>query len=225
MRQLFSPGTLTVVLVAAMAVWHPAAASPRSTSLFGDRLGQMRRDEAMTGAAVGRPKPQRVNRLASTLAQFEDRVDAYCKLRSQVVAKLGTLPKTSDPAVIAEREHNLGDAIREARPDAKPGDIFTPAIGSAIRRLIERDLASRSPVDRRAFVIEQPDVHVRVNDFYPLSSAPLATVPPQLLKDLPRLPDGLECRFVGSTLILRDADPNLVVDLLPDAIPPRYRKP
>jgi hypothetical protein len=57
-----------------------------------------------------------------------------------------------------------------------------------------------------------------VNADYPEAAA-LATVPPLILTRLPRLPDGLEYRFMGRDLILRDTRANLIVDLIPDAVP------
>src|SRR5512146_1147960 len=173
--------------------------------------------------ATDAPAQRPVNRLAGTLEQFHERVTSYLKLRKEVESKVGSVPETKEPAVITQRQHRLGEAIRDARAEAKPGDIFTPPIAGVFRQLIARDLAGRRPVDRHAFVVEQPDVTVRVNDFYP-TTVPLASVPPRLLQALPTLPDGLEYRFVGHTLILRDVDPNLVVDVLPRAIPARYRK-
>jgi hypothetical protein len=44
-------------------------------------------------------------------------------------------------------------------------------------------------------------------------------VPPLILVNLPRLPDGLEYRFMGRDLILRDRDANIIVDFLPGAVP------
>ncbi len=173
--------------------------------------------------ATDAPAQRRVNPVAATLDEFHDRVNSYLKVRKEVESKTGGLPETKEPAVITQRQHRLGEAIRDARSEAKPGDIFTPQVARVFRRLIARDLASRRPVDRHAFVVEQPDITVRVNDFYP-TTVPLATVPPRLLQALPTLPDGLEYRFVGHTLILRDVDPNLVVDVLPNAIPARYHK-
>jgi hypothetical protein len=57
-----------------------------------------------------------------------------------------------------------------------------------------------------------------VNTLYPEKAA-LATVPPLILANLPRLPDGLEYRFMGRDLILRDRDANLVVDFVAGAVP------
>ncbi|MGE5357446.1 MAG: hypothetical protein ACM3NQ_00395 [Bacteroidales bacterium] len=150
--------------------------------------------------------------------EFKQAVEAYRKLRKEQEARVGPLPKTSDPAAITRRQHALGDAIRAARAGAHQGDIFTPAVAAMLKGIIAQDLQERGPVDRQAFIVSQPDTTVHVNDFYP-TTVPLATVPPRLLAELPVLPDGLEYRFVNGALILRDVDPNLVVDVLPDAVP------
>jgi hypothetical protein len=59
---------------------------------------------------------------------------------------------------------------------------------------------------------------VAVNAPYP-PNVPYTTLPPALLLRLPTLPDGLEYRFVGRALILRDVDAALIVDFLPNALP------
>jgi hypothetical protein len=41
-----------------------------------------------------------------------------------------------------------------------------------------------------------------------------------LLDVLPALPEGLQFRFVARDLVLVDIDADLVVDVLPDALPP-----
>lgn len=46
---------------------------------------------------------------------------------------------------------------------------------------------------------------------------PFGFVPPQLLAVLPRLPDELQYRILGSALVLWDHHANLIVDFLPDA--------
>jgi hypothetical protein len=60
-------------------------------------------------------------------------------------------------------------------------------------------------------------VPIRVNAKYP-AKATVTTMPPNVLKQLPVLPEGLEYRIVGSALILRDVDANLVVDYMTNAI-------
>ena len=37
--------------------------------------------------------------------------------------------------------------------------------------------------------------------------------------NLPRLPDGLEYRFMGRDLVLRDQASNLIIDFVPGAVP------
>ena len=61
-------------------------------------------------------------------------------------------------------------------------------------------------------------VPLRVNESYP-ESVPLQTTPPSLLRNLPKLPPELEYRVVGRALVLRDTGANLIVDLLPNALP------
>ena len=58
---------------------------------------------------------------------------------------------------------------------------------------------------------------LRVNESYP-AGAPLPTVPPSLLLNLPPLPPEVEYRIVGTDLILHDVEANLIVDWIPDAI-------
>jgi hypothetical protein len=59
-----------------------------------------------------------------------------------------------------------------------------------------------------------------VNAVYPnVHGQPLQSAPPTLLANLPILPRGLEYRVAGRTLALRDTEANLVVDILPDALP------
>jgi len=63
-----------------------------------------------------------------------------------------------------------------------------------------------------------PQSPASVNAPYPKNAA-LATVPPLLLLRLPKLPDGLEYRFMGRDLILHDTTANIVVDILREAAP------
>ena len=59
---------------------------------------------------------------------------------------------------------------------------------------------------------------VEVNATYP-ANAPLSTVPPTLLLRMPQLPPDIEYRFVGTTLILRDRESNLIIDYMKEAVP------
>ena len=51
-------------------------------------------------------------------------------------------------------------------------------------------------------------------------SAALATVPPVLLNNLPRLPDNLQYRFIGRHIVLIDGDTRLMMDYILNVLPP-----
>jgi hypothetical protein len=55
------------------------------------------------------------------------------------------------------------------------------------------------------------------------SQKEVPAVPPLLLKQLPRLPDDVEYRFMDRDLILRDARANVIVDVLTSVLPNRGR--
>ena len=170
------------------------------------------------GSSTSSANQAPAERRSQVRREFKQAVEAYRGLRKEQETRVGPLPKTSDPAAITRRQHALGEAILAARAGAHQGDIFTPVVAAMLKGIIAKDLQERRPVDRQAFIVSQPDTTVHVNDFYP-TTVPLATVPPRLLAALPVLPDGLEYRFADGALILLDVDPNLVVDVLPDAVP------
>jgi hypothetical protein len=60
-------------------------------------------------------------------------------------------------------------------------------------------------------------VPLKVNATYP-EGKPLPTVPPNILENLPQLPEDLEYRIIDKHLILRDVDANLIIDYIPNAI-------
>ena len=51
-------------------------------------------------------------------------------------------------------------------------------------------------------------------------NAALATVPPLLLNNLPRLPDNLQYRFMGRHVVLMDGDTRIIVDYIRNVLPP-----
>jgi hypothetical protein len=171
-----------------------------------------------TGTSDAGPRLQATNPVAAVLEQFQERVKDYIKLRDQVQATLPPLRTTDNPAVIRGRQQALARAVREARPNVRAGDVFIADAAPVFRRVIAADFSRRTAEQRRAALKEVPGVRLRPNDEYPLDQ-PLATVPPRLLAQLPRLPDGLEFRFAGNALILCDVNANLVVDVLDGAIP------
>ena len=153
---------------------------------------------------------------AGTMAVLAERLQSYVDLRARVAREHPELSVLADYGEIRRRTNILAAAIIDARPGARQGDIFTPDIAVTIRRLVRfncnRDYAQLLMLTREDRVRPLPPAvgHGR----WPLG-APL----PTMLPDLPRLPAGLEYRFVGGDLILLDIEANLIVDVIPDVIP------
>jgi hypothetical protein len=160
-----------------------------------------------------------VNPKAAMMKEFRDRADAYLALHKKIADGLPPLKETSDPHKIAEREKLLGVTIGKARANARSGEIFG-AIAPLVAKTIQADLRHRSAADRKALFAEMPArvPPLAVNAIYP-STMPLITFPPALLQSLPPLPEGLEYRFYGHHLILRDVKANIVADMLRNVVP------
>ena len=157
----------------------------------------------------------------SPLVEFNKRVADYVDLHKRTARPFGDANDTKAPAQITARETALADAMRAARPEAKAGDLFVAPAADVIKKVIA-DNYRHSPAvrdTRKDAEIELPDFTPVVNELYP-PTHPLATFPPTLLMVLPPLPDELEYRFVTHHLILRDVAANLIVDVLPNAVPP-----
>jgi hypothetical protein len=155
------------------------------------------------------------------LKEFSDRVDAYEKLREKAEKSLPKFKKKSKQEVIAAQQQALVTKIRELRSTAQRGDIFTVSATEAIARLIKAVFAG--PDGHRVENTIQTGeplrgFEVRVNQRYP-DSLPFTTMPPTLLRKLPRLPDEVAYRILGSDLLLVDGKANLIVDFMPNAIP------
>jgi hypothetical protein len=160
----------------------------------------------------------RVNPEAEAMAHFSERVAAYLALQKKVEGTLSSQKETDDPERIKAHVASLAEGIRSARTHAKAGDCFNGA-SDQFRRIIRQDAGERSVRDAFAAMQEVPTrTRPRVNANYPETAA-LATVPPLILLRLQRLPDGVEYRFMGRDLILRDTKANLIVDVLPEAVP------
>jgi hypothetical protein len=160
-----------------------------------------------------------VNPTGAAVHAFQQKVAEYVKVHNEAESKVPNLAETNDPVKIAAREAALGQAIRQMRASARPGDVFVTEFRSHLLTLVRRDFANRPRGDRQALVEDQPKaMALEVNMTYP-SSIPLATFPGKLLRSLPDLPPELEYRIVGRHLILRDVKANIVVDFVRDAVP------
>jgi hypothetical protein len=154
---------------------------------------------------------------AALVKDFQTRVEKYLNLHKIT----GIAKKTTDsPDKLAEQKQQAAEKIRESRPAAKQGDIFTPEIGAYFKKQIAATLQGPEGAKVRASLRRAeplPNIRLEVNQRYP-QKLPLQSTPPTLLLNLPRLPGELQYRIVGSTLVLYDTLSNLIVDLLPDAV-------
>src|SRR5439155_3666163 len=124
-------------------------------------------------------------------------------------------------AAVRARQAALAALIRtNVRSTAKQGDVFSSASGDVIRKRLAAAFSGNQREGVRHELQEQNDEtkghpeDLKVNGGF---RAP--RVPPEILKALPILPAPLEYAFHDRTLILRDVDADLVVDVLPNAFP------
>ena len=151
---------------------------------------------------------------------FRERVKDYTKLRESIEAKMPKLAKESTPEQIQAHKTELERRVREARPMAKRGQLFTPQIASYIRALIKREFRGAELKELRETVMEADTkgVPLRVNYVYP-ESKELLDMPPTLLLKLPPLPKQVRYRFVNRHMLLVDRENGLIVDYMLNALP------
>jgi hypothetical protein len=166
-------------------------------------------------AATGQP----VNETARQLAEFRTRVDEYVRLRKKAAKQAPPLKETTDPGEIKTAQEGLASRIRALRPDAQPGDIFVAEVRPVFRRLLAPKLKGEEGRDVKAVLKEDapPSVPLKVNAKYP-ETAPLPTVPANILAALPPLPKEVEYRLVKKDLLLFDPEAEIIVDYIANAI-------
>ena len=157
---------------------------------------------------------------AQAVASFEARVKEYVALHEKLESTLPGFPKRGTPEQIEKNQRALGDLIKAARRDAKPGEFFTPGMQTLVRRILADILSGPDGKTVKASIMdENPGVPKLVlNERYP-SSVPLSTMPPQVLAPLPKLKGELEYRFLGSRLILLDTEADIIIDFTDDVVP------
>jgi hypothetical protein len=158
---------------------------------------------------------------AAGYKEFLNRVETYVSLHKSIESTLPALKPTDLPEMITGHQQALARKIREARPNAKLGDIFTEGARRAFDRTVRDEFRGPHGRDARTTIRQgEPlnKIHLHVNEPYP-DGVPFTTVPPTLLLKLPKLPDQVAYRVVGRDLILLDVEANLVVDRIPEIIP------
>ena len=169
-------------------------------------------------APVDRGQAANVDAIA--LRTFEQRLNTYLELRKELAGRMTPLTPTGSAAELATRQDALAKGLRAARAGAKPGDLVPAPVARQMAAAIVADFKRRSAAAERAAFSEVPNApRPAINQIYPAEAA-LPTVPPLLLMNLPPLPDNLQYRFYGRHLLLIDGDVQIIVDYIPNVLPP-----
>jgi hypothetical protein len=158
---------------------------------------------------------------AAGFKEFSDRVKDYVKLHNSQEALIPAVKPTVLPEMISAHQQALGRGIRQARPEAKAGEIFTPVARKSFQDVIQSAMKGPRGANVDATLNQGaplPQITVAVNEPYPDGVA-YTTVPPTLLLVFPKLPDEVVYRIVLHDLVLLDLKANLVVDVIPGLIP------
>lgn len=172
----------------------------------------------LAAAAV---QPPRVNADAKALAEFRDELEDFVELHQRLDKDLPQPAREATPEAIDVYRRAHERQLQRARRGEDQGEIFTREARRVIRRLLHEIFKAPDGASLRAAIMDEnpPQLtSLRVNSRYP-DDAPLSTVPPQVLKALPPVPDVLEYRFIGDRLLLLDTHVPVVIDILPAAIP------
>jgi hypothetical protein len=154
--------------------------------------------------------------------EFSDRMQTYVKLQRTVEASLPALKPTDLPEMIAAHQQALARKLRDARPHAEAGDLFTHAACEAFRHASHAALAGPHSAKSRAYMqpgAPNPRMRLVVNGLYP-DTEPITAPSPELLAAFPPLPAEVAYRVVGRTLVVVDVKSRLVVDLAHLILPP-----
>ena len=159
------------------------------------------------------------------LDRFQSAVGEYMALREVVKRTTPPLKITPDAEDIRAASNAIAEGILRTRSSAKEGDIFNPDVAELLRLRI--GASSREPgCDVAEIVAAERDDHGVPPPQRPLVHDRLDWgwgffMPWCVLRVLPLVPDELQFRFVERDLVLVDIDARLVVDVLPNALPPR----
>ena len=169
---------------------------------------------AVTAAA---PPPQKPTDRAAVLQTFNGAVQRYATLRARLEEPLPPFdPRRGEWALRVQRYY-LASAIRNARHRATQGDIFSTTVGTMIRQDIANAISTN---DIEGLVDDNMSAHLvdlTVNE--PVPAWAMQPVPNQLLRFLPLVvPEGIEYRLVGGSLILWDTHAEILIDALHDAL-------
>lgn len=174
---------------------------------------------ASCGAPVAAQSPQPVT---PAVAAFNDAIADYTSMHRRLEQLVGPITLNSTVESINRSMQALAAAIRVKRSNAQQGDLFTPALGHALRARVNEALLESGFTALDVFANERADavdpftVRLHVNDTFPWVLASM--VFPCVIEALPPLPSELQYRIIGNDLVLVDIHASLVVDILPNVL-------
>ena len=173
---------------------------------------------AVAASALAQQPP--VNPDAKAIADFQARLKDYVALHQKLENTLPPMARQAPPEQVAQHRKQLAGLIVTARPKAAVGELFTQDIRAVIRRVLARVLGGPNGKVLKSAIMDEnpPGLVLKVNMLYP-EDRPLSTMPPEVLKDLPKLPEELEYRFVSDDLIALDTHAHIIVDFITGAMP------
>lgn len=182
--------------------------------------GSVASSQIATPSATLRPTPKLSSSDAEAVLEFMKRVNDYVGIHMDAEKASPKLPQEATPAQIDQTQRALAARIQTARAGAKRGDIFTPEMTVFIKRVLNRVFSGRDGTQLRSSIMDENVEYLalKTNQRYP-DAYPRTTMPPDVLKALPELPEEMEYRFVGSQLILLDQHAHIIPDFIPDALP------
>ena len=160
---------------------------------------------------------------SAAMNAFDAAIQEYLALRQSLENEVPPMRVTSSVAEIDRASDMLAIAIERARPNAAQGDFFSPSVARTFQRRLVQALggADLAALIDRDDPEERSDIRaMKAHARFP-TGQPLATMPPSALHALPPLPDALEYRFVGTSLVLRDRNARLILDYIPGVLQSR----
>lgn len=149
-------------------------------------------------------------------------IDAYMVIRDHAARTAPPPRLPTSAAELLRAEAAFAAEIRVRRHGAGIGDVFTPDIQRTFRGLIARtmsdhEIAVADLLHEFLSAVLPGGSRLAVNQRFPWHLG--TAIPGCLLEVLPSLPKALQYRLIGRDLLLIDIDANLVVDVLPEAVP------